>query len=1029
MDTTNNPSPSQDPWADYLVWNNAIAEEYFTGKWAGVPVYLNLDRSILEQIGQSMSRTRDDPQDAFVKAVRATLYLETLGHSTFSQHRKHFYQWNRGDRMGPPPFIGILGFFSLVASNMITDEQYRSTNYTDRLCDLLKVKGEKNRKRIKANFSEDSHIFWGGLNLWLDNQEGSLGLPTAYAFDYRVNVGIPIAQALVRAQDRQSLQQFFLDYRLDPGQRLSIPDMVESLGEWIPSNMGISSSLRRLWRNKGYQNRIASIACQELEEWTGEIAQENGSSSNSSSLSLLGYLRSHPVPQLVLQLRVNTAQGSPAGKYKDVTTSKVYILEAYEQRWAPLSPLPPVADAMITYLKLQTKEGYILQHNPRRIVPLKLDEANRVYIESHRTEINEQHILLVHQTLAEAAISHLKHTAIGKFKVRSDIQGLPDDWILITNVLIIKSIDPKNDDLAVLVPRGRYQLTLAGGFSLPGRKVYDVRTPPMVKLAAPYEASIDLSIESTRLLAPHEPLSIEFPSMKSIERVNIKKYNLIEGDYRVKLFKRTKSRTQTLATIQFRLRSSTYPRPVSSDQQHWLCHDLRDSPAGALSAREMKQPSNIITIRGAIIPEISDSKLTDKIHPSGATITNWGNPSDDHDDPPVITSSSVIAQNCFITGAHYWLLEEQSQRQKYVFGICKLCGCEKWHLSIRKLKPDLEKRINWIKDIQKSKDVQKDQSEKAPAAVPNNRNDNLIDLTMDNLLDALTFSRRGSWLEFKRLASQIDDSPWFPIESARMLSALGHIELSLDRHTMRPSSWSISPSTLALLPNGVDAILCGARWPELLERIQEDTEAIGGSVEFANNGLGPQTIVVRHLDQQGLRLVTKSTTDALTDTLPFQFQLTLTEKAGIKLAQQLPVLRDIAKVLPTISPSERQADFFDINSGKWKHNNDHAQSPGAYRITTYPWTFAWRSKLNNELRVGDSRVVKYLAGADLQTPLLAYDQPNKRLIAPLGAALPGLYERAVVLCSGFLPKANKHLLYYESVPEVVASVIEGKLRS
>lgn len=1023
MDTTNNPSPSQDPWADYLVWNNAIAEEYFTGKWAGVPVYLNLDRSILEQIGQSMSRTRDDPQDAFVKVVRATLYLETLGHSTFSQHRKHFYQWNRGDRMGPPPFIGILGFFSLVASNMITDEQYRSTNYTDRLCDLLKVKGEKNRKRIKANFSEDSHIFWGGLNLWLDNQEGSLGLPTAYAFDYRVNVGIPIAQALVRAHDRQSLQQFFLDYRLDPGQRLSIPDIVESLKEWIPSNISISSSLRRLWGNNSYQKRIASIACQELEEWTGEIAQENGSSSNSSLLSLLGYLRSHPVPRLVLQLRVNTAQGAPAGKYEDVTTSKVYILEAYEQGWAPLSPLPPVADAMITYLKLQTKEGYILQHNPRRIVPLKLDETNRVYIESHRTEINEQYILLVHQTLADAAIAHLNNTAIGNFEVKSDIQGLPDNWILITNVLIIKIIDPRNDDLAVLVPRGRYQLTLAGGFSLPGRKVYDVRTPPTIKLAAPYETSIDLSIESTMLLvAPYEPLNIELPSMKAIESVDMKKYNLIEGDYRVKLLKELKSKRQTLSTIQFRLRSSTYPRHVSSDQQHWLHHDLLDSPTGALSARKMKQPSTI-TIRGAIIPETSEWKLNDEIHPSGATMTNWGNSSDDHDDPPVIISSSITAPNCLLTGAHHWLLEEQSQRQKYVFSICKLCKREKWHLSIRKLKPDLERRINWIKDIQKDH-----QSERALAVVPNNRNDNLIDLTMDNLLDALTFSRRGSWLEFKRLASQINDSPWFPIESARMLSALGHIEFALDRHNMRPSSWSISPSTLALLPNGVDAILCGARWPELLERIQEDAEAIGGSVEFANNGLGPQTIVIRHLDQQGLRLVAESTTDALTDTLPFQFHLTLTEKAGIKLAKQLPGLSDIAKVLPTISPSERHAEFFDTNSGKWK-SNDRAQYPGAYRITTYPWTFAWRSKLNNELRVGDSRVVKYLAGADLQTPLLAYDQPNKRLIAPLGAALPGLYERAVVLCSGFLPKANKHLLYYESVPEVVASVIEGKLRS
>src|SRR5206468_1596336 len=51
---------------------------------------------------------------------------------------------------------------------------------------------------------------------------------------------------------------------------------------------------------------------------------------------------------------------------------------------------------------------------------------------------------------------------------------------------------------------------------------------------------------------------------------------------------------------------------------------------------------------------------------------------------------------------------------------------------------------------------------------------------LDLLLDALTYARAGRWPLFDRLAQQIGDEPWFALESARLLSALGHIDLVVD---------------------------------------------------------------------------------------------------------------------------------------------------------------------------------------------------------------------------------------------------------
>ena len=73
---------------------------------------------------------------------------------------------------------------------------------------------------------------------------------------------------------------------------------------------------------------------------------------------------------------------------------------------------------------------------------------------------------------------------------------------------------------------------------------------------------------------------------------------------------------------------------------------------------------------------------------------------------------------------------------------------------------------------------------------------------------------------------------------------------------------------------------------------------------------------------------------------------------------------------------------------------------------------------------------KHLAALE-HKPLVAYDPGAEELRVPLGADLPGLYGRAVVLASGMLPRPdiNNRLLRYRSVPAELAARIAHLLSS
>ena len=72
------------------------------------------------------------------------------------------------------------------------------------------------------------------------------------------------------------------------------------------------------------------------------------------------------------------------------------------------------------------------------------------------------------------------------------------------------------------------------------------------------------------------------------------------------------------------------------------------------------------------------------------------------------------------------------------------------------------------------------------------------------LLDALCYMRVGSWQTFQTLAAAVDDSPVYALELARTLIALGHMDVELAKSTLRPTRWSISPTSLVTRQSNED---------------------------------------------------------------------------------------------------------------------------------------------------------------------------------------------------------------------------------
>jgi hypothetical protein len=181
-------------------------------------------------------------------------------------------------------------------------------------------------------------------------------------------------------------------------------------------------------------------------------------------------------------------------------------------------------------------------------------------------------------------------------------------------------------------------------------------------------------------------------------------------------------------------------------------------------------------------------------------------------------------------------------------------------------------------------------------------------------------------------------------------------------------------------------------------------------------------VLIEGLPEQAVREVAGATGEALGAEVQVQ-----SHPASL-LTAQLPDLEDVVATLPTLPRSlDAPVERFDFEGNRWTRV-DEPDAPGAYRFMTRPVVLAVRPRDSRELLLADNRLVKWIAARSLALEMLSYDLESGTLRCPLGAQLPGLYERAAVLSSGRPPiPRTDGTVTYESVEGSVAAGLWSRL--
>ena len=282
----------------------------------------------------------------------------------------------------------------------------------------------------------------------------------------------------------------------------------------------------------------------------------------------------------------------------------------------------------------------------------------------------------------------------------------------------------------------------------------------------------------------------------------------------------------------------------------------------------------------------------------------------------------------------------------------------------------------------------------------------------DVVLDGLLHTGGGRWSLLERLAMHIEPTMLFVDEFARAMESLGHIDIRRDPQSLRPVEWEVAPAALSATPSGM---LLSGQWTQAVtDEVARLVRDSGGQLVHYVQPDGPMSWFYA-----GVGDWRSADVERVTD------YVTVQGDSWRDLAVTLPTLGSVVKALPRRRANiDGRATWFDVAQARWVDATDLRQ-PGAYRVHTFSTLDLVRTPedlAQGTVAVSTVHLSKHVASMVLRgPPLLSYDRDSAELTLPLGADLPGLYGRAAVLASGFLPEQRGRQLVYSDIPLELAA--------
>lgn len=978
----------------------ATAQELFGRERAGQPVYTLAEAEAVDRI-IARAELEGPPLRVYLATVRGTLNLDGQRAAPLQWHgevsRRHLRR-----PIETPPSLPLLVVLTMAAESMQAGTDMASNNYYGRLFPLLDVP-QARQDRFIAHYRSIDESLWGSLNAWLEAWEGERGVPTAYAVGGMRHVGLPMSQAVVRRHDRAGLLDVFDSEGLPPGYRMGSADMEATLDPYATKQPSpLSRNLRRLWAVPPARERIVQAACLELEAWTGEDAPGARLQRRFAAPRLLAYFRSFPRKAIEFNMAI------PTGGAGD-------RLAAFETGNGPIrvptltGPTGTVRLASVDALDATSLLGDVVrgglgpnevtfERRPRRVVPLRWDELQGCFVEAERVALGEDNLVLAMLDAKLRVERHLQAFARPGWELLESVAGLPEGWLLFRQVQMVSAPEGSTHvELIPLIPRARTSLTLRGGFTLPGRlRKWSSLSPPEVVALAAGASAVDVAVFTGSLLADEDEL-FRTASTGELAIVNLEEHGLEDGEYTVAMFVDGQRRPTSTATL--RLRSANTPLFDVDEVDLQLVYSPESSPAWPLSAGPADWDTYVNGARVAGNP--ADTRSTLAMPEFKPRTRRAASPAR----AKVRLGSTLPPDSCMSTGKHRFELpiaEGGRPTSPTIEGECSTCGL------VRRFAA-----TPWAAKKRSGADHERPHEVKIPRVVEHDELDQHI------AFDALSHVGHGSYGVFERIASQIEGSGLFADTFLRRQEVTGHIDVRRDEY-LQPVEWAVNGASLVPVGEGT-WVLIGARSPRLVQRLREllaDEGRVRGSTDA---GILRLTVEARADRIAAIRTALSEVGVVLLDSSP-----------ALEIAARLPHLSVVEAHLKRVPvPAFQTLEIWDTASAAWVQATSIA-STGAYRLRDFRSIYVVRSRSDLEsgtAAIGTAQLVKHIANSWTGDPLMGYHEKSGSVVVPLGADLPGLYGRALSLCSGRAPRElpDSRLTQYPDVARDVADTLMDRL--
>ena len=1002
-------------WAEYDRWNAALADVLFPEVDVPAPVYLDLEDERLEELAAVLSI-----EPATVPAGLAQVVKNTIGppRHPFRPHLVRFGSWRRASEPDlPPPVLPVLATFSLAAEHMAVGDGMAASNYYGRLAELLGGSPEE----LGPGYREVAEALWWGLNAWLVRLKGRRGLPTASSVGFR-HVGLSLSQALVREADRDRLGRFFAEFDLAPRSEVPSAELLPLLRAWIESEQtSATSHLVAIWRKGGLEERIAEIAAAVLAQWDGALTEAAGVGLRSKvqlGLEVTAFPRRQcriapyfrvAQPDERRQVALRTAEGQ----------IDVWLTQAHAGAMRFEEPgLVAAEDLLEGRLEVVAPIAGAVARNPRRFVVFRRVPLTETWLETRQVTLGDTVMALATKDALRRASSILEQVARPGWQCVDDLPGLPGGWTLIRDVEIFSS--PRENvgdanEFSVLIPITSAGLRLEGGLALPGllRRQWHSADPPEVRAVS--DAGLGITVRLVDRTGAYYDDKGQSEGEAEVGRwsdegtgavvVDLSDCDLGDGSYAVEMLEGDALR----ARAEFTLASAASPDEVAWQRIEQIVHGTADPLAAVCASSEDPQSGTLV--QGVPL----DAGGVRHHAPVCTPATRpWWKLRADHDQGPAVLLARAEPGSCFYTGRHYIELPPAMYDAKgrplevVSHGRCRDCGIEKtysasYYKNSRKFEHRRQREAGFFVDVHRAPRVREER--RGPS-----------EETWDLALDALRYAGGGDVSVLRRIARQVDPGALFFHRFVSLLEGLGHIEVRRSPTSLDVTAWEMAPTSI--VDTRSRRILVGFWNSDLTELLEEACRRHGRSVAKQPTEAGPTLVW------------TDATDDELLEWLGIDGVL-LPGRAGPTLASSLPALSEVVDALPRITmPGVLGARRFDPGTAAWFATSS-TEAPGAYAVGRFEARYFIRTEKDVDegtAAVADAYLAKHAAALVLAgRPLVAYHPTDQQLAVPLGAGLPGLFQRAALLESGRAPVDRGGYHVYLDVSAVVAAHITDLL--